>query len=194
MKQCTSLLSSLTSTLIHPGNAYIKTLILPESQQVRKATERAFSVKGRMAAVASRDVQAQWQKTGYAFKPFDVKTTSKEFAFSKRAAPLAAPSNLSALRTPGRQEILINGVLQGRKQHDPRGASCASRRSMWRAVLDVAILTGIPALSQLLRAESYGHLKSTGRLAGRHMVKQHVRHDALTGWKQNVGDETWCLD
>ena len=194
MKQCTSLLSTLTSTLVHPGNVYIKTLILPESRHVRKATERAFSAKGRMAAVAGPNVQAQWQKTGYAFKPFEVKTTSKEFSFSKRSAPMAVPSNLSALHTPRTQEILINGVLQGRKQHDPRGASCASRRSMWRAVLDVAILAGIPALTQLLTAESYGHLKSTGRLASRHAVKQNVRNVALVGWKQNVADETFRLD
>lgn len=78
MKQCTSLLSSPTSLLISPENAYLHSLILPSSQYSEKACKRAFGIDGRMKAVASK----QW-KGGYSFNPFKVSTTNVIFGSSR---------------------------------------------------------------------------------------------------------------
>lgn len=51
LKQCTGLLSALTARLIWPGNVYLSTLVLPESQHVPEALERAFGADGRMRFV-----------------------------------------------------------------------------------------------------------------------------------------------
>jgi tRNA-specific adenosine deaminase 1 len=61
------------------------------------------------------------------------------------AAPAARQSPLPAAPFPA--ETLINGVLQGRKQFDPRGASSVSRRSM--ALAAVAVLARL-GLSRML--------------------------------------------
>ncbi|KAI2610449.1 hypothetical protein GGR54DRAFT_376511 [Hypoxylon sp. NC1633] len=52
-----------------------------------------------------------------------------------------APSNVTTLWTlTGRQETTLGGTLQGRKQFDVRGGSCASRRELWRLAARVADL------------------------------------------------------
>ena len=207
-KQCKSLLSSLTSSLIYPENAYLSTLVLPEMQYVPEAVERAFGATGRMARVAdAKDIRKRWRRWGYRFQSFDVETTTREFEYSKRnktpetgspaaesvqAAPV--PSNISALSTPQRQEILINGVLQGRKQLDPKGASCASRKSLWKAALDVALLAGLPNLAEGLKESTYFEVKAGEGLTGREVVKSDVRELALRDWKRNVGDGDWSLE
>ena len=189
LKQCTSLLSGLTSRIVWPGNAYLSSLVLPKVQIVPEAVQRAFGREGRMKGVADVAGSDSWSRGGYAFRPFEVKGTGRGFGFSKRAAGEGAvPSNLSILYTPLRQEIVINGVLQGRKQLDPRGASCVSRRAMWRAVLDL----GLPTLATGLRGKTYGEVK--GASVGRERVKREVRALALRGWRRNVGDEAWGLD
>ncbi|EME49525.1 hypothetical protein DOTSEDRAFT_58742 [Dothistroma septosporum NZE10] len=190
LKQCTGLLSGLTSLLIHPKNVYLLTLVLPESQCVPHAVERAFGANGRMAPMVGK----QWSSHGYAFKPFEVHTTSREFAYSRRGTTsLPTPSNLSCLYTHNRQEVLINGALQGRKQFDPRGASSTSRRTMWKSVLDVAILAGLPALERVLRKRCYADVKKSDELQSREMVKRNTKDQALKGWKQNTGDDGWDL-
>ena len=191
MKQCTSLLSGLTSTLVWPGSAYLSTVVLPESVHVPTAVERAFGATGRMAAVGG--TQESWSVHGYAFKPFEVKTTCREFEFSKRSIGDGVPSNLSALVTPQRQEILINGVLQGRKQFYSKGASCASKRRLWEDLMDVARSAGVSEHMPGLEAETYGELKGSGLLEARERVKREVRMEALKGWKRNVGDEQWKI-
>ena len=195
MKQCTSLLSSVTAQLIRPSNVYLKTLVLPESQYVPHAWERAFGSSGRMAPVATDITQERWKRDGYGFRPFTVATTKKEFAYSKRSLAAhstqpVAPSNLSALYTPYQKEILINGVLQGRKQFSPLGASCVSRRSLWKAALEVAMVAG---LHTTLDIGFYAALKGSKQNAGRERVKDDVRTIALMGWKRNKGDEDWTL-
>ena len=206
LKQCTSLLSGLMSMLLRPERVYLGTLVLPKDQHVAHAVGRAFGRQGRMRPVASgygSRTQKAWRRAGYGFNPFEVKTTSREFEYSKRSgrttnvtspAPPAISSNLSALWTAKKQEILINGVLQGRKQFDPKGASCASRRSMWKAVLDVAGAVGVPALQSEVAGRSYAEMKSSKLLEGRQVVKTDVRKLALQGWKSNIGDEAWTLE
>lgn len=197
MKQCTSLLSGITSLLVHPGNAYLGKVVLPESQCVSEGVERAFGVDGRMKSLVTGGVQRGWREAGYDFRPFQACTTSREFAYSKRAAVPGvevAPSNLSALYTPCRQEVLINGVLQGRKQFDPKGASCVSRRSIWEAVVGVTQTVGSLDVHAKDRQCSYASLKADIMLEGREKVKRDVREVALKGWKRNMGDEEWSLE
>ncbi|KAH6607387.1 adenosine deaminase editase [Trichoderma cornu-damae] len=199
LKQCTSLLSSLASLLVGPANAYIDTLVLPESQHSAAACERAFSATGRMRPVAG------WQWAGgYAFRPFRVEATGVEFAFSKRAAGARADrisaSNLAATwSASGVEETTLGGVLQGRRQFDAGGASKTSRRQMWIAARelsdDVSASNraagggGFPGLEEhFSSAASYQDVKDGPLLAERRHVKAQVRQLALKGWVQNEGD------
>ncbi|MCJ1244161.1 hypothetical protein MMC30_001359 [Trapelia coarctata] len=186
LKQCTSLLSSLASLLVSPENVYIDKLILPSSHHVPTACERAFGATGRMQPLTDK----QWAG-GYRYHPFEIQTAEREFRFSQRGAEVVGQSlkasNISALWTPRSQETLINGVLQGRKQIDPRGASSVCRLKTWRAVLDIAALLAIPALTRALSSLSYAELKDTELLKDRRRVKEETRELALAGWIRNVG-------
>ncbi|KAJ2996047.1 hypothetical protein NUW58_g1098 [Xylaria curta] len=178
LHQCTSLLSSLTSLLVSPDHAYISTLILPVSQYSASGCRRAFSdghgtVEGkneeaRMASLAAQN-RSQNRNSGYAFHPFDVRTTGLEFVFSRRSAALRLSSSPSSLSSPmeldvgsgpnikiipcnlslavtasSREETTLNGVLQGHKASEAhvRGASFTSRRRMWSLAAEVVGLIG----------------------------------------------------
>ncbi|KAK3628046.1 hypothetical protein LTR56_008664 [Elasticomyces elasticus] len=197
MKQCTSLLSGPTSILVHPGNMYLESLVLPEGRYVPMAVERAFRAEGRMAGVAA--VSEQWNG-GYAFRPFMVETTSRVFEYASSANStesqpgVVVGSNISALLTvSGRQEVVINGVLQGRKQNDARGASCVSRRKMWESINRVAT-AACTAVSARPPGETYAEFKASPRLRSREQVKRDVKTFALRGWKLNAGDADWMLE
>lgn len=193
LHQATSLLSSLTSLLISPRNAYLQTLIIPSSQHVPSACERAFSASGRMAPVAEK--QHAWDG-GYAWRPFSVLPTAREFAWSRRMVPpevKASSSNLSAVWTPGWQETVIGGVLQGRKQFVPRGASKICRRGVWEVSLQIAAVVGVPALVNGLGRVTYREVKEGEMLEARRKVKGDVRGSALKGWVDNTGDDEFSL-
>ncbi|KAL7916179.1 adenosine deaminase/editase [Trichoderma velutinum] len=195
LKQCTSLLSSLASLLVNPTNAYIETLVLPESQYSAAACERAFSATGRMKPVAGK----QWAE-GYSFRPFNVEATSVEFEFSKRAvqarSKVISASNLAATwSASGFEETILGGVLQGRKQFDIRGASKTSRRQMWiksKGLSDQLSTSNAGRYKGLQEhfssANSYQDIKDGPLLAERRQVKTQVRQLALKGWYQNEGD------
>ncbi|EQB51553.1 hypothetical protein CGLO_08900 [Colletotrichum gloeosporioides Cg-14] len=195
LKQCTSLLSSLTSLLIYPGNAYLSSLILPETQYSATGCERAFSAQGRMASLDGRI----W-RGGYRFAPFEVRTTERKFAFSKREvkarAEKIAASNLAAAWTDGGlDEGTMGGVLQGRKAFDARGASAVSRRRMWEEVAVIAGELGDDGegLRRVLAGVTYAHVKGSELLAARREVKMETRREALAGWVANVGDDEFEL-
>ncbi|KAI8265281.1 tRNA-specific adenosine deaminase 1 [Colletotrichum sp. SAR11_239] len=195
LKQCTSLLSSLTSLLIYPGNVYLSSLILPETQYSAAGCERAFSARGRMASLNGR----VWSG-GYRFAPFEVRTTEREFAFSKREvrgrAEKIAASNLAAAWTAGGlEEGTMGGVLQGRKAFDARGASAVSRRRMWEEVAAVAEELGDDGdgLRRALAGVTYADVKGSELLAARRKVKMEARREALAGWVANVGDDEFEL-
>lgn len=197
LKQCTSVLSSTTSLLIHPGNAYLGSVVVPESQYVRSACQRAFGEDGRMAPIARAETQAEMHRwgDGYGWHSFTVRTTSREFSFSRRTSgpgTVFVASNLCTLAYGSNQETLINGVIQGRKQGDPRGASTVSRRKMWQSAKEVAELAEIP--SRALVKYTYGELKSDIGLETRGRVKKLLRSGPLSGWQRNVGDEGWTLE
>ncbi|PNP51147.1 hypothetical protein THARTR1_08209 [Trichoderma harzianum] len=195
LKQCTSLLSSLASLLVHPSNAYIDTLVLPESQYSAAACERAFSAKGRMKPVVGK----QWAE-GYVFRPFNVEATTVEFEFSKRAvqarSKVISASNLAATwSASGFEETILGGVLQGRKQFDMRGASKTSRMQMWiksKELSDQLSASNAGRHGRLQEhfssAISYQDIKDGPLIAERRKVKAQVRQLALKGWIQNEGD------
>jgi len=197
LKQATSLLSSPASLLICPANAYLHTLILPASQIVPAACERAFSRSGRLATLTDASI-ASWGG-GYTFRAFAVAPTTREFRWSRRrvaALETPVPSNLSAAWTPAWQETLIGGVLQGRKQLDPRGASRLCRRRGWALAVRIVGLLSAEGKGGygVGRAERYGDVKRSGAFAARSRVKADMKMAGLQGWVGTTGDEDWSLD
>jgi len=202
-KQCTSLLSSVASLLISPRRAYLDSLIIPRSQHVRLACDRAFGPSGRMAPLAAR----KWN-AGYEYRPFELKSTDREFRFSRRAGAEWAgligvmagekskASNMAAGWNPYVSEVIIGGILQGRKKGDPRGASAVSRRKLVESVLKVAGMVSAPILTAILKAGggsgekvNYRGMKDSSLLQERRKVKETVILEALPGWVKNVKDD-----
>ncbi|KAG6016076.1 hypothetical protein E4U54_002401 [Claviceps lovelessii] len=210
LRQCTSLLSSLTSLLIDPSNAYIDRLVLPSSQYSASACQRAFSgrlqplLDGDNKSISSSSSQSRWPG-GYRFAPFHVETTDEEFAYSRRSAlecPGAkiAPSNLAAVWTgSGIEETVLGGVLQGRRPFEEKGASSVSRRRMWMAAARVAARLEGDAWGDVQRCldgdgrHSYGDVKNCALLADRRRVKKEVCDSALLGWVPNQGDADFAI-
>jgi tRNA-specific adenosine deaminase 1 len=104
------------------------------------------------------------------------------------------PSNVSAVYTTHFQETLVGGVLQGRKQFDPRGASALCRKSMWRAVTELSATLNLPWLVDVTRAATYKELKSCDVLEPRKRVKADVCDNTLKGWIRNDGDDGFGID
>ena len=127
----------------------------------------------------------KWQGS-YRYQPFVVQTTDIEFEFSRRCVAanngMLKGSNISAVWNPGLQEILINGVLQGRKQTDPRGASAISRVRMSHTAAGIhrQIESQQPE-SIFVQIEAYSQ-----SLLDRDKVKEDVRNKALGGWIRNA--------
>ncbi|KAF2834519.1 hypothetical protein M501DRAFT_1061698 [Patellaria atrata CBS 101060] len=192
LKQCTSLLNCITSLLFHPGNAYIYMLVLPSSQYVPKATDRAFGPDGRMLGI--NDAQRIGWPDGYSFRPFAMKTTEREFAWSRRNGEgrEMIPCNLSAVYTPYCQETLVGGVLQGRKQSDFRAASRTSRRGLLQLLQNHHSLRLVLPKGSI--GLSYTDLKNSSYVCEWRKVKDDVKAKALRGWVSNQKDEAWSLN
>ncbi|OBT90147.1 hypothetical protein VE02_00942 [Pseudogymnoascus sp. 03VT05] len=207
LKQITSVLSSITSLLISPENAYLQTLTLPESQYVAVGCERCFSPRGRL-----KEFQVP-PSGGYSFQDFKMMTTTKEFAYSRRDAdgsPLLSdaisPSNIAASWSPYFEETLIGGVLQGRKQNDPRGASVVCKKRMWELARDITRLLDLEDTSSAESSlspqgedgagkprKTYEDMKQSQLLQDRMTAKNSTRQ-TLKGWARNDGDEGFTLD
>ncbi|KAJ5058090.1 hypothetical protein J3E72DRAFT_246274 [Bipolaris maydis] len=156
--------------------------------------ERAFSPTGRLKNLPC-STKDGWGG-GYTFQPFTVKPTTTEFTWSRRALAAgenAVSSNLSAVWTPYWQETIIGGVLQGRKQLDPRGASRICRRGLWMESVRMAAMLGGAAATVLSTKKKYAEMKSTALLLERRRVKSDMQ-SALKGWPKNTGDDEWTLD
>lgn len=188
LKQLTGLLSGTAAQLVQVEGCYLRTLVMPAAETVSEAVTRAFGREGRMKGLN------EWEGTeaGHKFRPFEVRTTARKFAYSAQGAE-AGGSNLSALWTPRRQEVLVNGVLQGRKQFDVKGASIASRRGLWKLALQVAVMTGVPAVLSTLEKATYAEVKERA-IDGRKEAKDMAVRNALMGWKRNERDDDWGLD
>ena len=122
----------------------------------------------------------------YAFRPFRVETTDIDFHYSRRAAGTNLDarngSNTSAVWTTRHQETLINGVLQGRKQTDLKGASALSRMQIWNLLLETSRLIHSPVLENVLKMSLYSEMKVSKYLEHRRCVKEEVKREALMGW------------
>lgn len=189
MKQCTSLLSSCTSMLVHPANAYLTSLILPESQYVERACHRSFGANGRMKPVKNQE----WPG-GYAFRPFHVRTTEHEFEYSRRSKPTISKelrtSPVSAAYNPRLEEALVGGRLQGRRKADPKAASAICSKKMWTVALQVLAALGTPKLLQQVSGSSnIRRWKDSAIFTDRQRVKSTVRNRALCNWIPNDGDD-----
>ncbi|KXL48387.1 hypothetical protein M433DRAFT_167179 [Acidomyces richmondensis BFW] len=195
MKECTGLFTGIVgSLLVHPERGYLHGLVLPEKQFAQNAVERAWGAEGRMKVLRDVGIQERWESDGFAFKPFEVHTTKREFEYSKSSIVSASSSNLSVIWTASRQEILINGVLQGRKQFDAKGASCVSRTKMCEKAIEVLKSAGRDDdLASTIIGATYAGLKESRIFRAREYVKSDVRELALKGWKKNFGDENWVL-
>lgn len=147
--------------------------------------------------MASVTVTENTWDNSYGFQPFEIRTTGLEFAFSRRAGEWGeetkyVASNLAtAWSSNGLAENIIGGVLQGRKQTDPRGGSAVSREKMWALAKQVAKLAGVEGA--VPENGTYQELKEGEALGGRRRVKEDVRADALKGWVRNTGDEGFGL-
>lgn len=105
LKQCTSLLSSTTSLLVSP--AYLRALILPAAQHDEVGCRRAFSDVVGEGRMASLKTNRTWSSTttaaaitgGYAFHPFEVRTTDLEFKFSRREVARRAAAAATTITT-----------------------------------------------------------------------------------------------
>lgn len=190
------MLNSVTSLLIAPEGAYIQSLVLPISQHIPTAINRAFGSTGRMSHLTS-DLTRKWLG-GYAFHPFHVQTTGLEFQWSRRAddcnGKVMVPSNISAVYTPHFQETLVGGVLQGRKPMDLKGASSICRKTVWQAVAAVIVSLNSADLTDTPHHQSYFDVKKHSLLAQRRIVKADVLETCLKGWIVNKGDEEFELD
>jgi tRNA-specific adenosine deaminase 1 len=188
LKQVTGLLSGIAAKVVQVDGFYLRTLVMPEAETVSEAVKRAFGREGRMK------VLNDWEGTraGHKFTPFEVRTTERKFAYSAQGAE-AGGSNLSALWTPRRQEILVNGVLQGRKQFDIRGASITSRRGLWKLALEATAMAGVPAVLGILNKKTYGQAKEAAN-DERREAKEKTLKVALMGWKRNERDHGWGVE
>lgn len=188
LKQCTSLLSSLASVIVSPRNAYLSSLIIPRSEYVHSAFERSFSTEGRMKLVA----QSRWPGD-FAFSSFHTLVTDQQFQYSKRSikeiSTCLKSSNICAIWNPHIQETLINGVLQGWKQSDPRCASSISRmRLVGKALAVYEVLENDRAGSTTAPFGTYQDFKNSELVRDRRRVKQDSIARALVGWVPNVQD------
>lgn len=206
-RQCTTLLSGLTSLLVAPcPGLYLRSVILPAAQYSASGCQRCFSADtavGRLAPL----IDHTWTG-GYAFTPFTVRTTHIEFSYSKRSPNLSSSpttsSNMAVAWTVnGLNECLVNGVLRGRKAFDPAGASGVSRCQMWtlaqqvteglvRNNLGESVLC--ESLEQVFKASNYGDVKRASLLSAREFVKVDVKRLALQGWTRNENDRDWALN
>ncbi len=192
LKQCTSLLASLTSLFVDPSHVYIDTLVLPADQYSRRACQRAFSAAGRMGSVAGEAMDG-----GYGFCPFSVATTTVQFEYSRRAvqsrSDKTTASNLAAAwSSSGVEESILGGVVQGHKPFLPNGASRMARRSMWQHCRELAArLLDWPAIAAQLAVDTYAQVKQGPLLELRGKAKARARAVALPGWIRNTGDDAF---
>lgn len=192
LRQFTSILSSVSSLLIAPDNAYLHTLVLPESEFVPSAVQRAFGRSGRLAKAVTWDPEG-----GFAFRPFKVNTTKLSFPFARpdtsQSEQGIRPSNIACVRYGSSSEIIINGVLQGRKQTDPRGASALSRRKMWELTRSIALQLTAPSIITALSHEMYSEVKLDDSLQLRAAAKSRLIQGTLCPWTRTAADRDWSL-
>lgn len=137
-----------------------------------------------------KPVAGQSWQGGYKFHPSIVKTTSCDFKYSRRNTGTGTNSeakgcNIAAVWNPHLQETLINGVLQGRKQTDIRGASALSRFRMFSLSSEIQYRLGLGDAFSTDMCFDYRELKRSKALQDRQGVKKAAKKEALQGWGEN---------
>ena len=123
---------------------------------------------------------------GYAFRPFTVKLTDVQFPYSRHSVKSSGRGcNIVAIWTPNTQETLVNGVLQGRKQSDAKGASSLSITQMWKLFSKVQCMLPVCEPNETIMRNSYQDLKLSQDLKARRDVKHEVKEKALQGWGES---------
>lgn len=189
------MLNSMSSLLLSPRNAYLETLIIPQSQFIPEAFERAFAPSGRFWALKSEVVDG-W-KGNLVYHPLRIQTSLREFDWSRRnheQVQKYIASNTSTVYTIYNRELLVNGVLQGRKQKDARGASSICRKHLWQSVLESLSHTRLTDAANSWSKVSYGDLKNDRVMATRTKVKLDVRTNVLRNWVKNIEESPFRLE
>ena len=130
--------------------------------------------------------QSKWSG-GYAFHPFKMRTTEVSFPYSRNNT--AGPSkgcNIASAWTPYIQETLVNGVLQGRKQTDSRGASALSQGRLWELFLEVHSMLSSHEKGPVMIVGNYLEFKRSDTLKNRRDVKSEAKEKALSGWGEGL--------
>ena len=139
---------------------------------------------------------------GYAFRPFQVKTTDLEFTYSRRSTASnpngeSKGCNISAVWNPRYQDTLIKGARQGFQLGNIQGASKVSAHRMWKGFLAInGELGGIQPADIIQR----GHTRNyTGYTIGfrvpiREQVKRDAKKKALKGWDRGAGKKMPDID
>ena len=150
-----------------------------------------------MAPLAGRE----WEG-GYAFRPFRVEETGVEFTWARRSTgdggkerkPRGKGSNICAVWTAGGvEEVLIGGVVAGRKKGYERGASEVSRGGMWKVFGGVVEKLGREIGGEGIpwgvgEVGSYEGLKGCEALSRRKQVGKDVKREVLKGWDGGWGE------
>ncbi|OLL26152.1 Mitochondrial respiratory chain complexes assembly protein [Neolecta irregularis DAH-3] len=124
-RQTLSLILAPTAYLVSPENAYLASLVIPESEYIPRSFQRCFN--DRMISL-----QASTFPGVYRFVRFDTMSTRLSFQFSKK--PNTRPTNISIVWLKGLEtEVLINGVKRGSGRNSPNPSSLCRRR-LWANV------------------------------------------------------------
>ncbi|KAK6534361.1 hypothetical protein TWF281_005684 [Arthrobotrys megalospora] len=207
LKQFTSVLSSLSSLLISPQNAYIATFTVPFDKYNEGGYTRAFTTNGRLRNLPE-DIETQKIEGGggvYSFHPLTPTPLPKDFIFTyKYSKPppqdtKTKASNISTLyinhpENPTITEVLISGVKQGNGQLSTapgdRKGSVVCRKKMWQLLRDISDILGNQELKERVERKVYAELKTDNN--ERSTMKDTVTR-TLGGWEKNRGDHDWGL-
>ena len=122
---------------------------------------------------------------GYSFRPFKVRTTDIDFLYSRpKITNMTKGCNITAIWNPKAQETLVNGVVQGWKQTDVRGASLLSQIRLWDLFFKTDCVINGGEYKQALTISNYQDLKKSDALNDRRKVKSNTTEEALKGWSQ----------
>ncbi|KAK6502966.1 hypothetical protein TWF481_008002 [Arthrobotrys musiformis] len=208
LKQFTSILSSPSSLIISPKNAYITTFTVPYNKYNPHGYARAFTPEGRLSKIPIHN--SKDEEDEYKFSQITPTPLPPSFPFEHKY-PFSKPppqetsikaSNLSAVYinhlTPI-TEVLISGVKQGNAQLSPgdRKGSVVCRKKAWMLLRQVTDL--LPEQYNDLKDKvescgSYRELKDIDlyQTQRRREMKRLVT-DALNGWERNIGDDDWGI-
>ena len=181
--------------LLSPCNAYLKTLVIPQSQFIPEAVERTFAPHGRFCALRTEVVNG-WEEN-FIYHPLHVQASTRDFEWSRRNCEEVqkyVASNTSTVYTTYNREVLVNGVLQGKRQKDAHGASSICRRNLWQSVMEALSHSRFSDAAIKWSEISYEDLKNDSIMAARMKVKADVQTTVLHGWIKNVRERPFTLE